>query len=211
MRFTYPRPGGPTTPVGLTQRLLPPDSHGERRLALDVRWNVFLAACGLLAVPLPLEPELADATLERSGCAGVILTGGNDPAALGGDAVERDVLEEHLIRRAAARSTPLLGVCRGMLMILRVHGAELSRVEGHVATRHRLTGDHAGRVVNSYHSWACREAPPAFEVTARSGPLVEAVRLPGTRIAAMMWHPERADTPDPADITLLDDMFREDS
>lgn len=204
------RRGRPTTPVGLTQRLLPPDGHGERRLALDVRWHAFLAACGLLAVPLPLEPHLADAALERTGCSGVILTGGNDLQACGGDAAERDQLEEHLIRRAAAEGTPLLGVCRGMLMLLHAYGAPLTRVEGHVATRHTLAGGLAGHTVNSYHRWGCLQPPPAFDVVGRAGAVAEAVKLPGTRIAAVMWHPERSDTPDPADLKLFAGMFGKD-
>ncbi|MFH8562023.1 gamma-glutamyl-gamma-aminobutyrate hydrolase family protein [Streptomyces sp. NPDC017988] len=198
------------TPVGLTQRVLPPDAHGERRLALDMRWNAFLAACGLLAVPLPLEADLADATLRQAGCTGVILTGGNDLQAYGGDAGERDQLEEHLIRRAADEGTPLLGVCRGMLMLLHVHGARLTRVEGHAGTRHELVGTYAGRTVNSFHNWGCVEAPPALEVVARAGAVAEAIQLPGTRIAGVMWHPERCDTPDPADLTLFVEMFGKD-
>ncbi|MFI9229914.1 gamma-glutamyl-gamma-aminobutyrate hydrolase family protein [Streptomyces rimosus] len=194
--------------VGLTQRLMPPDRHGERRLALDIRWNAFLAACGLLPVPLPLDPRWADAVIDRCACVGVVLTGGNDLADFGGDAPERDRLENHLLQRALAEGTPLLGVCRGMQVLLRAYGAKFERVAGHVATQHVLTGEYAGRVVNSYHRWGCSEVPPPFEVTACCGPVIEAVRLPHTHIAGIMWHPERVDPPTRTDIDLFTDLFR---
>lgn len=198
---------GAYTPVGLTQRLLPADRHGERRLALDVRWADFLASCGLLAVPLPLDVDLADATIAQARCAGLILTGGNDLAEYGGSAPARDELERHLLRQALASQRPVIGVCRGMQLILHAFGAELVPVEGHVATEHRIESEGKGRVVNSFHRWGSLDAPAGLEPAARAGAVVEAVRHQRLPLVGIMWHPERTDPWDPHDIELFTCLF----
>lgn len=195
----------PAPVVGVTQRVVAGE-HGEVRLALDVRWPAFLAACGLVGVPLPLDPELAEQTMDRVGCAGVVLTGGDDLHAYGGPGPARDLLERHLLKRVVARDQPLIGVCRGMLMMAHTYGAELRRVEGHVATWHRLDGD-GGRLVNSYHHWAVLDPPPAFAVLARRGRVAESVRHVSAPLTGLMWHPERCDPFDPADVELFARTF----
>lgn len=72
--------------VAVTQRVSVVTACGERRDCLDQAWTRFLAASGLLPVLLPNVPEVALALCEGSGIAGLVLTGGNDLAALGGDA-----------------------------------------------------------------------------------------------------------------------------
>ncbi|HVV13127.1 gamma-glutamyl-gamma-aminobutyrate hydrolase family protein [Amycolatopsis sp.] len=173
--------------VGVTQRVVD-CAHGETRLALDVRWAGFLDACGLVAVPLPLDPELAVRTMRRTGCGGLVLTGGDSI----GSRPARDHLETELLRFAVDNALPVVGVCRGMQLLLHAFGCELRRVEGHTATTHPLTGLLGGRVVNSFHDWSVLNAPPEFEVTARHGAVVEAVRHRAAPLTGIMWHPERA-------------------
>ncbi|GAB3577407.1 gamma-glutamyl-gamma-aminobutyrate hydrolase family protein [Amycolatopsis endophytica] len=189
--------------LAVTQRLLSADEHGEVRLALDVRWWSFLAACGFDGVPMPLDPSAAAKLLSRTGCRGLVLTGGNDV----GSAPERDVLERYLLRWAADRGLPVIGVCRGMQLMLATFGACLEPVRGHVAVEHRLTGPHGGRTVNSYHDWAVLEAPREFAVTARCGRVVEAVRHRELPMAGIMWHPERTDPVQREDVELFGEVF----
>ncbi|MEU0468960.1 MULTISPECIES: gamma-glutamyl-gamma-aminobutyrate hydrolase family protein [unclassified Amycolatopsis] len=189
--------------LAVTQRLLPANEHGEVRLALDVRWWSFLAECGFDGVPMPLDPAAAAKLLWRTGCRGLVLTGGNDL----GSAPERDALERYLLRRALERGLPVIGVCRGMQLVLDAFGARLRRVRGHVAVEHRVTGPRGERTVNSYHDWAVLQAPPEFEVTARCGPVVEAVRHRSLPLAGIMWHPERADPVHDEDVELFSEVF----
>jgi hypothetical protein len=70
--------------VAVTQRVAVDPPHGTRRDCLDQVWVKFLLACGLLPIPVP---NSVDAALTIGGQAsGILLTGGNDLAAYGGDA-----------------------------------------------------------------------------------------------------------------------------
>jgi gamma-glutamyl-gamma-aminobutyrate hydrolase PuuD len=196
-----------TAAVGVSQRLLPPTVHGEVRLALDVRWSAFLDACGLIGVPLPIEPRLADAVLDHAGCIGIVLTGGDDLAELGGSSRRRDHLERHLLARALTEEIPLLGVCRGMQLILAAFGTSLVEVEGHVGTHHAVSGRMARTSVNSFHRWAACDVPDELEVLGRCEQVVEAVRVRQARAIGVMWHPERNEPFHPSDLEVFDRMF----
>lgn len=194
-------------PVGVTQRTLPPTATGERRYALDSRWFPFLAACRLAPVPLPNQPHQALAAARALGLQGLLLTGGDSLAPYGGTTPDRDATEEHLLAWALAGRIPVLGVCRGMQVLMHFFGARLTPVDGHVATRHTLTpntpgggGPAAARTVNSYHALAARHAPAPLEATARCGDVIEAVRHTSAPLEGIMWHPEREPVPDPRDI-----------
>src|SRR4051794_31887091 len=158
--------------VGITQRSLPPNEFGERRYALDARWFAFLAACGLTPVPLPNVPELAIGTVESAGVRGIVLSGGDDI----GQFPHRDETERALLTWAMAQDLPVLGVCRGMQLVVCALGGTLTPVAGHVATRHDVRIGDEVRNVNSFHRLAPATVPPCVEVTARCGGVVEAVR-----------------------------------
>jgi len=194
-------------PVAVTQRVVLDPAHGERRDALDQRWAPFLAACGLLPVPVPNEPELAVALAGRAGAAGVLLTGGNDI----GTAPERDETERRLVAWAEARGLPVLGVCRGMQMLLSLAGVPLEPVGGHVGVRHaiRLGGEPVE--VNSYHGLGARAVAGELEAWGVAGDgVVEAVRHRGRPTVGIMWHPEREAPFRGIDIDLVTTLFRSD-
>ncbi len=131
--------------IGVTQRVSLVPAYGERRDCLDQAWTRFLAACGLLPVLLPNVTEAALALTERAGVAGLVLTGGNDLAVLGGDAPERDAVEIALVDLAERRGLPVLGVCRGMQVIQQRFAIPLRRVDGHVAQRQLIRVDGAAK------------------------------------------------------------------
>lgn len=198
--------------VGVTQRVQIDPRHGERRDALDQRWHPFLAASGILGVPLPNDPALALKSVRTLGLRGILLTGGNDLAVLGGDAPERDATEAALLD-LAARGLPVLGVCRGLQMILAHFGAVPVPVAGHVAVRHPLVFQGRSRTVNSYHGYGAAAAivasatAGALEVTAAVDGTAEAVRHRSLPIAGLMWHPEREEPFDPLDIEFFKKFF----
>lgn len=180
-------------PVLISQRVDVIAGRNERRDALDQRWHNLLQACGLFAIAVPNRaaglPDLVLAT--RPG--GVILSGGNDIAAYGGDAPERDATEAALIGWAAAERKPLLAVCRGLQFLAHHFGAKLERLEGHAGTRHNVALRDGGTDdVNSYHDWGFRDAPRDFAVEATApDSSIEAMRHDSLPLRGIMWHPER--------------------
>lgn len=194
--------------VAVTQRVSVTPAYGERRDCLDQGWTRFLAACRLLPVLVPNVPETAVALCERAGVAGLILTGGNDLAELGGDAPERDATESRLLDWAECLGLPVLGVCRGMQMLQRRFLNVLDRVEGHVTPRQVIRVNGERREVNSYHNFASHEARPPLEVWALADDgVVKAVRHSAQPINGIMWHPERQFPFSPADVELFQRVF----
>ncbi|MBK1658599.1 gamma-glutamyl-gamma-aminobutyrate hydrolase family protein [Paracraurococcus ruber] len=191
-------------PVAVSQRIAVDPRHGERRDALDQRWAGFLGACGLLPVPLPNAPDLAEALAARAGAAGLLLTGGED----WGTEPSRDATERRLVAWAATRGLPVLGICRGMQVLLALAGQMPGPVAGHVAVRHAVRLDGRMRDVNSYHALGARTVPAGLEAwgLAEDG-VVEAVRDRRRRWLGLMWHPEREPEFDPADLALVAGHF----
>jgi gamma-glutamyl-gamma-aminobutyrate hydrolase PuuD len=192
-----------------TQRVDPVPGRAERRDALDQAWSAFLVRCGLLPIVVPNVPEAADALIARVPFDGVLLTGGNDLAEYGGDAPERDRVERGLLRRAIDDRLPVLGVCRGMQLLLDAFGTRLVEVPGHVLPRQEIEVDGAPATVNSYHRWGCREVGAALRVWARAGDgVVKAVRHAELPLVGIMWHPERLDPLRAEDLALFRTHFR---
>ncbi|MGI5155433.1 gamma-glutamyl-gamma-aminobutyrate hydrolase family protein [Microbispora sp. CA-102843] len=194
-------------PVLVTMNVVVDAARHERRDTLDQAWADFLAACDLLPVPVPNRPAAVE-LIELAGAGGVLLTGGNDLAAYGGTAPERDAAEEALVAAALERRLPVLGVCRGMQLLLHRFGAGLEPVDGHVSTEHTIETDEGPRIVNSFHRWAARESAGPLRVTARAADgVIEAVAAPELRLTGIMWHPERRAVADARDTALFHETF----
>lgn len=198
----------------VTQRLVACEGRDEVRECLDRRWGSFLAALGVLPVPLAMGAGL-DGYLDALRPAGVLLTGGNDLGSVGGDALsrERDAFEIAVLAAARARGLPVIGVCRGMQLLCEQAGFAIERCTGHVATEHELTPSAPARYaalreprrVNSYHGFAARERPGAeLRVVLRSADgVAEAVEHPERPLVGIMWHPERHAAPLARDLELF--------
>jgi putative glutamine amidotransferase len=194
--------------VGVTQRVEIVPGYGERRDCLDQAWTKFLISCDLLPVLLPNVAEAALALCEKSRVAGLLLTGGNDLAALGGDAPERDETENALLDFAERQSLPVLGVCRGMQVIQQRAGTPLHRVEGHVAQRQLIRINDAPAEVNSYHHFGAFESQPPLDVWAIADDgVVKAIRHSAKPMTGIMWHPERCSPFRAADVELFRQVF----
>lgn len=180
------------TVIAITQRVAVVAPHGERRDQLDQRWAAFLRAGGLTPLPVSNDRATALGLVAAVDPAGLLLTGGNDPVAAGGDAPERDETEFALIEWARRRAKPILGVCRGLQMLVLAFGGTVGTVAGHVAVRHRIAGDLGNMDVNSYHNLGANTLPPPLQTLARADDgIVEALRHPAEPILGLMWHPER--------------------
>jgi putative glutamine amidotransferase len=195
--------------VAITQRVAVIPEYGERRDCLDQAWPRFIAACGLLPLPLPNVPEVALAMCGISDLAGVVLTGGNDLATLGGDAPERDATENALLDATESCGLPVIGVCRGMQVIQQRCAVPLQRVEGHVTRRQTIHIDGEPTEVNSYHRFASRESRPPLEVWAVAADgVVKAVRHTARPTIGIMWHPERNSPFAANDVALFRRVFK---
>ena len=194
--------------VAITQRVAVIPEYGERRDCLDQAWSKFLRACGLLPLPMPNVADVALEMFRRPDLAGLVLTGGNDLAVLGGNAPERDRTENALLDEAEARGLPVLAVCRGMQLIQHRHGITLSRVEGHVAPRQTIAIRGRPTEVNSYHCFGAHESRPPLEVWAVAPDgVIKAIRHASRPIAGVMWHPERRSPFAADDIALFRSVF----
>jgi gamma-glutamyl-gamma-aminobutyrate hydrolase PuuD len=194
--------------VAITQRVSVVPKYGERRDCLDQAWTRFLLLCGLSPVLLPNVAEAALALCEGAGIVGLVLTGGNDLAVLGGDAPERDAVENALLDLAELRGVPVLGVCRGMQVIQQRFGIPLRRVEGHVTKRQIIRVDGKPREVNSFHHFAALESRSPLDVWAVADDgVVKAVCHSAKPIIGIMWHPERLNPFSPADVALFRSVF----
>jgi len=134
---------------------------------------------------------------------GVVLSGGNDI----GSCEDRDITEQVLLRYALKHQLPALGLCRGMQMMGVFSGVELTGVSGHVRTRHQLVGE-ISREVNSYHNLGLSGCPDGFRVlaTAEDGG-IEAIRSGTLNWEGWMWHPERENPFNVADIKQFQKLF----
>jgi len=184
-----------------------------------------LAQAGVVPLILPrLAPPLEDVLAVAHG---VVLAGGGDVhprhfgeeprPGLGPVDPERDELELWLIRRALP-GIPLLGICRGMQVLVVALGGravqDLGETRGGDRLLHRQTAPAAfgwhsvdldpqsrlavllGRTrlfVNSFHHQAVAEPlPPGVVAVARAPDgVVEAVEVEGASFAVgVAWHPE---------------------
>jgi len=192
------------TAIAITQRVDYLSERGERRDSLDQNWVGLLKAAGFCPFPMPNDLRIAEMHFELVRPRGLILTGGNSLLEHGGDAPERDACERGLLALAHRAQIPILGVCRGMQLLLADTGAFLVRVAGHVAPKQRISLAGGARTVNSYHEWGCYDVPMEWTVEGRSRDgVVKAIRHNVRPEIGIMWHPERLEPFAPDDIALL--------
>lgn len=193
--------------VGITQRVIISHKYGERRDALDQRWAHLLHLCGLIPYPIPNQIELLDKILKMP-LRGVIFTGGND---LYKEAPERDQVENAILKYVVSQdlqTLPILGVCRGMQIILNYFGAVLQKVEGHVAVSHQICLNEKKISINSFHRFGACEISAPLQVLARAEDgVIEAVQHHLLPIMGLMWHPERNSPFASCDINILQNLF----
>jgi len=194
--------------IGVTQRVFINRYH-ERCDGLDQRWSNFIRRCGGITVPIPNTVKHISEYISPFKLNGIILTGGNDLEKYGGDAPDRDELENRIIEYALHQDFPVIGICRGMQIIHDHFGGRLEHVEGHAGLNHMVTIDHRKREVNSYHQWGFRNVTQEFVPFAKSDDgNIEAMHHKTRKIHAIMWHPERLNPFNEEDIHLFNTLLK---
>jgi len=200
--------------VAVSQRIDLIQKRNELRDSLDQRLIEFLQNSPFLCIPVPngmVQKTLYSQSnynllnwLKSISPNAIILSGGNNI----GTFISRDKTEKVLIDYALKNRLPLLGICRGMQMISVWAGTKLKKVQGHVKTRHKLSGK-IQMDVNSYHDLALTDCPKDFEVLARSEDgEIEAINHNSLPWEGWMWHPEREPVFNTNDIIRLNKLLQ---
>lgn len=191
-----------TLRVALTMRVIDATGNHESRDCISHDWLARLADWNMTPVLVPNVLAEPGAYLDGLKADLLVLTGGDDV----GTTPERDATESRLLDHALGRDLPVLGVCRGMQLINLHFGGSLGRLQGHVARPHGVTVERAWlgiydaeTTVNSFHDQGIPSggladglAAAAFDPDGN----VEALHHRTRAVAAVMWHPERADAPE---------------
>jgi len=199
--------------------------EGTSRIA-DAYVNAVVKAGGTpVLIPLITNEAALDEILQRMD--GLILSGGGDiysplfgeelhPTVESYD-LERDRYEIALVKRAAERQIPILGICRGCQMINIAFGGTLIQdipsqipesAVNHNQEEAREIATHSVKItpesqlyqivhteqimVNSFHHQAIKNAAPGFAVVAQAEDgVIEAIEsTEGKAILGVQWHPE---------------------
>jgi putative glutamine amidotransferase len=207
--------------IGITQRVEKVESHQEYRDCLDQKWITLLEILGMKAVPIPNNLQKIENWLDDMALDGFILTGGNDLSSLpnaSNASHVRDRTEFAILKYTSNHSSPVLGVCRGLQVMNIFLGGELERVTNHVSTRHSVqiatkeSNFSSLKTVNSFHDWGL----PLSKLAKQLKPCVydnenfiEAARHKSLKWSGIMWHPEREDPFQDADLQLIKKLFIE--
>ncbi len=191
-----------------TQRVDIVEKYDERRDCADQNVARLIIACGFLPFPIMNIPDMVIPFCEELKPDGILFTGGNDLASYGGDAPERDLTEQQLLKYALRNDIPIFGICRGMQMLADYYGIELEKVSNHIRTKHRISGVISRQVVNSYHGMGITVInEPLIEMARSEDGVIEAFKHRTKKVAAIMWHPERGANFELADIKLIVSFF----
>ena len=192
---------------------------GHDAVAVNEHYVRALRAAGARPVILAPQDEWSDEEIAELD--GLVLTGGTDldPAAWGEGALptdmtpdpERDAFETGLYRAARRAGVPVLGICRGLQIIVIAEGGELHRHLPVDLPAHPATGQEPTRVetdvdaasdlglalgtraeVTAYHHQGIRAVRGDLRVVARhdSGLPLAVEADSGSNVIGVQWHPE---------------------
>lgn len=204
--------------IAITQRLVENENYSETRDALDVKFSALFRELDVLPIPLPTYTDFAT-YLHELPLDGIVLSGGNDLAAVNPNSIsaDRDQFERGVLKMAIAAKIPVLGICRGMQLIAEYFGSTLKPVTSHVATEHAIVAvegtsyyDLVSRIgaTNSFHDYGIDTVGDGIVVLARSDDgEIEALSHREHRVLGHMWHPERGVGPRTAEVELIKYFF----
>ena len=182
--------------------------RNETRDSIDEKFLTWLWEAGFLPITVPngLSKEI-EVFLSALPFAGFVLSGGNDL----GEFPERDETETHILNFASSNMLPVLGICRGMQMMLSYYDVKLVEVKNHVKTQHKISSQDLnlnGKIVNSYHRFGVKDpGEKFFTLAVADDEVVEAIKHRAMPWEGWMWHPEREETFKAYDVMRLKDIF----
>ncbi len=161
-------------------------------------------------LPVSASSTAVSTAAERADA--LVLTGGHDISAFGmphrcaNSDVTRDASDLLLLRIARSRQIPVLGICRGMQLLVASLDGQLHSVERHGATTttptHRhwvnpVAGSRLASIVgeeafsaNSLHQYAVSDPGSHEPVAYAEDGVIEAVEHPTRWEIGVQWHPE---------------------
>lgn len=189
----------------VSMRICENQSYHEVRDAVSHDWLTLFNKLEVLPILIPNNCTNIEQYFDITGIRGLLLTGGNNVADESSIfSLQRDKVEEELLKVAISKKIPIFGVCRGLQMINQYFGGKISKInpEIHVNRFHKIqftesylkfsTGDEM--LVNSYHDFGIYHSDLSKELIpfaiSEEG-LVEGARHHSHNIIAIQWHPER--------------------
>ena len=218
-----------TLKVALTCRVSQETAYKETRDALSVEWTALCDALTWTPVMVPNRLRDPKRFLSSIGVDAIVLTGGNTVGSAcapnaPGTVAEREATERALLDHAVQSKVPVLGVCRGLQVINRFFGGDITHGiatgVAHVGASHTVDlasqawADLAGASrlqVNSFHDDGVlgSQVAPDLVVTAKSSEdgVVEGLAHRALPIVGVQWHPERPSPCETFDRALFRSLF----
>lgn len=196
--------------VGITLRQECCSFSKETRDQLDIRFYSLLKECDLIPILLPNDETIVKEYLSKIKFSGFIFTGGGEPFPYSCYRTTRDCIEKILLEYSLVNDLPILGICRGMLVLGVYFGTELVKVKGHVGLKHKIINKNEEiQIKNSFHNWAIKEGNESIQVNKLSEDgVIEAVINEKNKIYGIMWHPERMNKYEYDDIEFIHNIFK---
>lgn len=167
----------------------------------------FIYSCGYMPVLIPNDIEIASEFLAEIKPEGILLSGGGNPTQISKKSSARDLIERLSINWAQDNNKPVIGICRGMEVLLDFHGVKLVNVSNHAGCTHSINGNKL-RTVNSFHNFGTYRVPEHINTIFKSSDgVVECIKCPSHLHFGIMWHPERNTRFDDDDILFFKSCF----
>ena len=188
--------------IGITQRVFNHHEYKETREALDINWSKLICELGFipLIIPININPNKYFKYFKIDG---FLLSGGNDTYSKSKNELskKRDQFEFSVINYSLNNSLPILGVCRGMLLLNEFFNGDIEKINNHVAVNHSITSSSKSKyhnlikgikTVNSFHNYSINKLGDDLTMSAIDEfENIEAIEHTKHKIFGHMWHPER--------------------
>lgn len=222
--------------VLLTERVFFLDRLGQVS-GLERGYLEFFSKMGVQTISFSPWTNSAKEILDRHPVTHIVFTGGNDvspevykenPDKPSDYSMDRDRFEMDLLKEAAERKIPALGICRGMQLMNVYNGGKLVQdLHAHLGfDGHPPRINHTVKVVdeklkekisrsefsvNSFHCQAVTVKKMSSELKASliaENEIVEGFYHPTLPMAGIQWHPERMGAPNDVDKVLIESFLK---
>ena len=168
--------------IGLSQRVF--YHKGRAYDATEHGWYSYLKAHTLTFVPNQVDQNFNQLAEELDA---FIITGGDDSTV-------RRTVELKLATAMMKQLKPVVGICHGCFLLTDVLGGKVDTVDEHMDTEHSI--EYFGEIitVNSYHNLSIAIPPNRATILCRDS-LGNCEAWIDNKLAAVVWHPERMETP----------------